>query len=149
MNVSISIKGLEKNRRILGGLVNELDKNQNLLLHQLGEDIVVEAQQNLVGNANINSWELFDSIQILEEGDKYIIVGTNKDYAGFIEYGRGPVRPVTAKVLHWIDKDTGKDVFAMFSKATNPMPFMEPAVISKSANFVDVFAERILRSVEA
>jgi len=149
LNVSISIKGLEKNRRILGGLVNELDKNQNLLLHQLGEDIVVEAQQNLVGNANINSWELFDSIQILEEGDKYIIVGTNKDYAGFIEYGRGPVRPVTAKVLHWIDKDTGKDVFAMFSKATNPMPFMEPAVISKSANFVDVFAERILRSVEA
>lgn len=146
---SVSIKGLEKNRRVLGGIVNELDKNQNLSLHQLGQDIVVEAQQNLVGNANINSWELFDSIKILEEGDKYIIVGTNKDYAGYIEYSRGPVRPIQAKILHWIDKDTGKDVFAMFSKATEPMPFMEPAVISKTQNFVDIFAERILGSVSS
>jgi len=149
LNVSVSIKGLERNRRVLGGMINELEPTQNLLLKQLGNDIVVEAQQNLVGNANINSWELFDSIQVLEEGDNYVVVGTNNEHAVYIEYGRGPVRPVTAKVLHWIDKDTGKDVFAMFSKATEPMPFLEPAVISKTHNFVDIFSERILRKVEA
>ena len=148
MDVKISIKGLERNRRMLHGLVNELHTTQNLLLKQLGQDVVAEAQENLRGNGNINTWELHDSIAVLLAGDSFVIVGTEKDWAGFIEYGRGPVRPVTAKVLHWIDKDTGKDVFSMFAKATEPMPFLEPAVISKTSKFADVYSQRILEKIK-
>ena len=80
---------------------------------------------------------------ILEEGDDYIVVGTLEDYAGYIEYGRGPVRPLKeGGWLHWIDKSSGKDVFAKFANATEPSPFMEPAVTSMTLNFPEIYAEK-------
>ena len=79
---------------------------------------------------------------ILDEGDDYIIVGTREDYAGYIEYGRGPVRPLKEDGwLHWIDKSSGKDIFAKFANATEPMPFMEPAVVGITSDFPQVYIE--------
>ena len=40
-------------------------------------------------------------------------------YARWVIEGRGPVRPKRKKVLHWIDPDTGKDVFR---KSVGPAP---------------------------
>ena len=51
-----------------------------------------------------------------------LTVGVSYDqlpYARWVLEGRGPVRPVRAKVLHWIDPDSGKDVFA---KSVGPAP---------------------------
>lgn len=140
MEIRVSIKGLEKIRKIL---LHEAysDKETNRLFHKLGEDIVAEAKSNLQNNTNINSGTLLSSIRILNEDVKSIEVGTDLFYANYIEYGRGPVRPITAKFLHWVDKETGKDVFAKFANATEPSPFLEPAVISKTKGFVDIYAE--------
>lgn len=40
-----------------------------------------------------------------------IFIGTEIEYAKYVVYGRGEVRPVRAKSLHWTQG--GKDVFAM------------------------------------
>jgi len=45
-------------------------------------------------------------------------------YTGWVIEGRGVVRPVRARCLHWISK-SGEDVFAMRAGPTEPDPFHE------------------------
>lgn len=51
--------------------------------------------------------------------------GTNVVYGPVHEYG-ATIRPVQASMLHWVDKASGADVFAMES-VIPPRPFMGPA----------------------
>lgn len=142
MSISIESKGFENNEQVLKFISENIENHNKEMLIALGETIVAEARSNLQNNTNINSGTLLASIIILEENDDEIIIGTREDYAGYIEYGRGPVRPKDPDGwLHWIDKSTGKDVFAKFAKATEPMPFMEPAVISNALKFPEVYID--------
>lgn len=141
MSIEITSTGFENNEQVLQYIKDNLDAHHKEMLHLLGETIVSEARSNLQNNTNISTGTLHASIMILDEGDDYIVVGTLEDYAGYIEYGRGPVRPLKeGGWLHWIDKTSGKDVFAKFANATEPSPFLEPAVISVTANFPEVYA---------
>lgn len=106
-------------------------------LHEFMLRIVDEARSNLQNHANVVTGNLLSSIKILEEGDLEGKVGTTEEYAVYIEYGRGIVKPVTKKVLHWIDPHTGEDVFAMKAKEFPASPFFEPAVITQSEKFAD------------
>ena len=45
-------------------------------------------------------------------------------YTHWVIDGRGPVLPVRARALHW-KTCSGEDVFAMYSRATEPNPFHE------------------------
>ena len=142
MILSIESQGFEENEDVIKFIKDNIDTHHQEMLHNLGESIVAEAKSNLQNNTNINSGNLLSSIMILEETDNYIIVGTREDYAGYIEYGRGPVRPLKeGGWLHWIDKSSGKDVFAKFANATEPMPFLEPAVISMTQDFPQIYVE--------
>ena len=144
MSVSIETSGMDKARMILDNIEKGIDKKHADILHNLGETIVFEARNNLQNNTNINSGHLLSSIKILKEDETAIWVGTETDYAFYIEYGRGPIRPLKeGGWLHWIDKSTGKDVFAKFANATEPMPFMEPAVVRVSLDFPNLYAEQV------
>ena len=80
--MSVSIKDLERSRRVLGGISKDLDDDVNRLLHQLGIDIVEEAQSNLAQNNYIvTPSPLFDSIRIISETKDSLEVGTDIDYA--------------------------------------------------------------------
>ncbi len=50
-------------------------------------------------------------------------VGTNVPYARAVHDGRREVRPVNARVLHWVAPG-GQSVFAMRSRATSGNPFL-------------------------
>ncbi|UVF62447.1 neck protein [Nitrososphaeria virus YSH_922147] len=140
MEFDFEIKGIKDNDELLNYIKENIDEYSNEMLKLLGESIIAEARSNLQNNTNINSGSLLASIRILDEDDNTIIIGSDLDYAGYIEYGRGPIHPKDPDGwLHWIDKSTGKDVFAKFAKATEPMPFMEPAIISQTSKFPDVF----------
>ncbi len=140
MSISIESKGFENNEQVLKFIKNNINLHHQEMLIALGESIVAEARSNLQNNTNINTGDLLSSIMILEENDNMIIVGTRSEYAGYIEYGRGPVRPLKeGGWLHWIDKTSGKDVFAKFANATDPSPFLEPAVISMTQNFPEIY----------
>ena len=135
--------GFERTEDVLAYIQKNIEVDFMESLHILCETIVVEARSNLQNNTNINSGHLLSSIRILEETDDHIILGTDVEYAAYIEYGRGPVRPLKeGGWLHWIDKSSGKDVFAKFANATEPSPFMEPAVTSMTLNFPEIYAEK-------
>ena len=137
--ISIESEGFERNEEVITFIKDNIDAHNMDMLQILGETIIAEARSNLQNNTNINTGDLLSSIMILEEGDDFIVIGTRSDYAGYIEYGRGTVKPKDPDGwLHWISKD-GKDVFAKFAKATEPSPFMEPAVIQHSQNFPNVY----------
>ena len=143
MEIKMIDKGFDKNYLLLNYIKTNLKTINMDMLHELGESIVAEARSNLQNNTNIDSGRLLSSIMILEETGDMIVIGTNSDYASYIEYGRGPVRPLKeGGWLHWIDKTSGKDVFAKFANATEPSPFLEPAVISVTANFPEVYAKQ-------
>ena len=140
MTITIETKGFEDNRMLLENLSN-IDLME--LLRATAEAIISEAKSNLQNNTNIDSGTLLASISILEESDNSITIGSNEPYAGYIEYGRGPVRPLKeGGWLHWIDKTTGKDVFAKFANATEPSPFLEPAVIIHTDMFPDLYIQQ-------
>jgi len=50
------------------------------------------------------------------------------DYSGIVHAGRGEVRPVNARVLHWFDHLTGKDVYSMRSGPVAPNPYIVRAL---------------------
>jgi hypothetical protein len=143
MSVNIRTRGVKASQRYLSDLIRTTDDSLNDALQKVGDSIVAEARSNLQNNTNINSGTLLSSIRILDEGKNFIVIGTDLDYAEYIEYGRGPVIPINGEWLHWIDKQTGKDVFAKFAKAVEPMPFLEPAVISNTSKFQDIVAENV------
>jgi hypothetical protein len=112
---------------------------------ELLEAIVAEARSNLQNSPSVITGDLNASIQVLSydasklEGE----VGTELFYAVWVEYGRPEIYPVVAKVLHWIDPDTGEDRFSHYSPPTDGQPFLEPAVIVKTAEYADIVAYRI------
>ena len=140
MSISIESRGFENNEQVIKHIQDNIDSHNQEMLIALGELIVTEARSNLQNNTNIDSGDLLSSIMILEENDNEIIIGTRNEYASYIEYGRGPVRPLKeGGWLHWVDKSSGKDVFAKFANATEPSPFMEPAVIQHTHDFPNIY----------
>lgn len=98
-------------------------------LQKIVELIIIEAKSNLQNNRALVTGDLMNSLKVFEEGKYTIEFGSDKDYAYWVEYGRGPVFPVNKKVLHWIDPETGKDVFARYSGPTQGIHFMESAIL--------------------
>lgn len=112
-------------------------------LERLLAEVVAEARSNLQNNRSVVSADLNASIQILDINHHEGTVGTELYYAIYIEIGRGWVLPVTAKALHWINPDTGLDVFSLSSAPTEPKPFFYPAVITKSAGFAEQVHQKL------
>jgi len=142
MSVELKTKGHKASMRYLSDLITSMDEDLDSALDQLANEIISEARSNLQNDTHVYTGELNASIKVLDKGSHYVIVGSELPYAGYIEYGRGPVRPINAEYLHYFTKD-GKEIFSKFSKATEPSPFLEPAVISKSNKFQDVVVEQL------
>ena len=124
--MNITVDGLRKSFALAELDIEKLAHDELL---KIADKIVDEARNNLQNNTNIDSGTLLSSIRVLFDDGKDIYVGSDVPYAGHIEFGRGPVFPSDPDgFLHWIDKDTGKDVFAKSAKATEPSPFLAPAV---------------------
>jgi len=146
MSVQITTRGHKASMEYLSSLITSMDDDLDSALLKLANDIISEARSNLQNETHVYTGELNASIGVLEQAKHSITIGTTLPYAWYIEYGRGPVRPVNAKFLHYFTKD-GKEIFSKFSKATEPSPFLEPAVISKSSKFQDVVVKQLFRPV--
>lgn len=139
--MDVEVEGYDEAANFYRSLTATMKERFGTYLEKLADDVIYEAKSNLQNHGNISTGDLLSSIRILENIDgTNILVGSDLPYAGYIEYGRGPVDSKD-KVLHWKDKATGKDVFSRHSNAVEPMPFLEPAVIVKSKKFPEVFVE--------
>jgi len=66
-------------------------------------------------------------------------------YARIHEFG-GTIVPKRAKMLHWVDKTTGKDVFAM--RAVIPArPYMRPAIDENKKEIFDAMITQISKEL--
>ena len=143
MEINITAKGLIESQRMLNHVSQTHDQVLNELLKKLGEEIIMEARNNLALKNHIDSGGLMGSIQILKEGDKEILVGSDAPHASYIEFGRGPIRPINAIVLRFFDKNTGKIVFTKYVGPTEPSPFLQPAVETTTNKFRDVYVQKM------
>jgi hypothetical protein len=81
----------------------------------------------------VRTGRLRSSIQITEPAhpvgayDVAGEVGTNVEYAWWVHEGRGPVRPITARVLHWVSP-SGEDVFRPYAGPAKGQPFLDQAL---------------------
>jgi len=139
----IEAKGYEESRKKINifnsGIIVEIQS----VLELIANNVINDARFILAKNQNIDTGGLLGSIRIFDSGSDYIIVGTDAPHAGYIEFGRGPVRPVRAKVLRYFDKKTGKLVFTKYVGPTEPMPFLQPAVEKWARLFDGIMAERV------
>lgn len=145
MEIRMTAKDAEKTSRLLSGVKKTLDQTIEEIMDSIDDQIIFEAKNNIQQNQNINSGTLLTSIQVLEKdtAKHSHTIGSDLDYAHYVEYGRGPIVASEGKTLHWIDKTTGKDVFAKRAKATEPQPFLGPAVTIVTKKIKDLSVEKI------
>jgi len=107
-------------------------------LRSIGFQIEREAK----GNAPVDTGRLRASIttKLTERnGIPMVKVGTNVEYAPYVEFGTQPhvITPDTKEALQWTDPETGEPVFA--KKVEHPgieaQPFLLPAVDTVRARY--------------
>lgn len=126
-------KGLEEGSKVGAKTIAETDKS----LQELA--IATNATFTTAENGG-----LLRSIEIEDESDTSYVIGTNiaHFYPLCVEFGRGEVRPVRAKILHWFTL-SGNEVFSMYSSPAPPRPFVKPAYEETTNRAVDIVKEAI------
>jgi hypothetical protein len=69
------------------------------------------------------SWQV-----IAANRDDYYITNTNEPVISFLTEGTAPHGPVFAQALHWVDPDTGEDIFAKWVRGIMPTPIEDMAM---------------------
>lgn len=141
MSYDVEAVGYEETINFGNRLTSNMKDRTGTYLQEAADKVVNVARNNLQNNTNISRGDLLSDIRVLEisKDGSEVTVGTTLFYSVYIEYGRGPVRPLKpGGVLHWVDKDTGEDVFAKFARETEPSPFMEPAVIEVMSDYPEI-----------
>ena len=106
---------------------------------------VKSLQELAIGvNATIFSGDLLNSIEIEEESETSYLIGTTIShfYPLCVEKGRGEVRPIRAKALHWFTL-SGTEIFSQYSSPAPPRPFVKPAFEETSNQAIDIVKEAI------
>lgn len=116
------------------GLHNAVD----LAMQECGEAIVMEESRNTKG-------QLSKSFFTYKNGQSQII-DSSKDYAQYVEYGRGPVRAINAKALRFMINGQ-----VIFRKSVGPMraqPFVQRSLKSASNRFTQIFDNQITKLIK-
>lgn len=128
MDIDYSWQGLDE-------VIANIDKRISVVQFEvddwkkLGDFLVAYLKSEAQNEGLVVTGQYLAGFKIFEIGEDYISIGNDSDHAKIVEYGRGPVRPVNAKILHWIDPDTGEDVFSMYSGPVEPTHFIEKTII--------------------
>lgn len=95
-------------------------------------------------NATIFYGDLLNSIEIEEESETSYLIGTTIKhfYPLCIENGRGEVRPIRAKALHWFTL-SGIEIFSQYSSPAPPRPFVKPAFEQTQSRAIDIIKTEI------
>lgn len=115
----------------------------------LNAGLLVErnAKENIRNNRNVNHGTLRRSVACNKVDDFSVVIGTNIEYASFIEYGTRAheIRPINGKALKWKGPN-GKYMFAKKVKhpGTKANPFLVPA-FEDGIEYLDDKLEKILK----
>lgn len=117
----------------LDNLISDLPKAIDDALWECGELIAAEESKRTKG-------KLSQSFYTYRDGDTQI-VDNSKEYAQYVEYGRGPVRAINAKALRFVI-----DGQVFFRKSVGPMkaqPFVNASIKAASSKFQSIYEKHI------
>jgi len=142
LNLPRELKGLEADINALGvDLADALVDFRDLSVEDLSETSK-SYQKNAIMDLNaIQSKNLLQSISVMDKDTGFARVGTNVEYAQYVNEGRGPVVPIHAKALHYFHN--GMEIFSKRSGPADPKPYFENAS-NKFEVYVDKFSDTYL-----
>lgn len=131
-------KGIEDGSKLGARKIAETDKSL--------QELAIATNGTFTTSSNGG---LLRSIEIEEESDTSYVIGTNIThfYPLCVEKGRGEVRPIRAKVLHWFTL-SGVEIFSKYSSPAPPRPFVKPAFEETSNRAIDIVKEEIFNATQ-
>lgn len=121
-------EGLEEAENMIDEVINiyefEIDDWE-----KLGNFLVNYIKSEIQNEGHVVTGELLASVQILEIGDNYVIIGSDVLQARILEYGR-PAIVKTDGVLAWQDPHTGETVFSHRSGPVAATHIFERSIIN-------------------
>lgn len=117
-------------------------------LHEIGNTIVAELRSEIQNRGDVVTGNLLSSVQVFEETPTSVTLGSDASYAPIYEFGRGPVTPKNAKVLHWIDPHTGEDVFSKYSGPVDGTGVFQSTILKVLPREIERIAMEKARELE-
>lgn len=116
----------------LAGIIREFCARTGATARARAQQIINEEMNDRSGKLRTRT-----SFEVRSDGNAVWLEFYNDagPYAGYHEYGTGiygprktPIKPKTAKLLSWIDPDTGQRIFAKQVRGVPPKRFMHRAI---------------------
>lgn len=131
----VTIKGLSETVKKLRDLGQNVDKIADNSLRKSARDIKREVEDRIEAVGAVDTGRLRNSITIKKLGQCQYAVGTDVEYAPYVEFGTGSMGdPAVAHNVSDMcvrkDKKTGKGKIVHFSPHP-PRPYMRPAFNAK------------------
>ena len=127
-------------------LIGKLNKLSNQQMDQALNKACILVENQAKENCPVDTGELRMSITHYVEGQTGI-VGTNKHYAPYVEYGTGLfAREGNGRQTPWSYQDAKGEWHS--TKGQKPQPFLEPALLDNEQNIVKIFKEAIKEGVK-
>lgn len=125
-------------------IAGKIEEGSTDAVDNLSAFVQMEQWNSISDGDHIDTGALLSSITIDNQGLSARIGSNLSDsYApNVIEYGRGEVRPVQARCLHYWTK-YGEEVFSMYSAPFPADPYVAPSVESAKDKAKEVFIESI------
>lgn len=133
------ILGLDK-------LVNKLDKLSDIDIEDTLNKACILVENDAKINCPVDSGQLRASITH-EVRDKTGIVGTNVEYAPYVEYGTGIyAKDGNGRQDRWSYQDAEGAWHSTVGQ--QPQPFLEPALLTNEDEIINLFEDKIKQEVE-
>ena len=127
-------------------LICKLNKLSNQQMDQALNKACILVENQAKENCPVDTGELRMSITHYVEGDTGV-VGTNKQYAPYVEYGTGLfAREGNGRQTPWSYQDAKGEWHS--TKGQKPQPFLEPALLDNEKNIIKIFDEAIKEGVK-
>ena len=127
-------------------LISKLNKLSDQQMEQALNKACILVENQAKENCPVDTGELRMSITHYVEGDTGV-VGTNKQYAPYVEYGTGLfAKEGNGRQTPWSYQDAKGEWHT--TKGQKPQPFLEPALLDKQKAIIKIFDEAIKEGVK-
>lgn len=127
-------------------LISKLNKLSDQQMGQALNKACILVENQAKENCPVDTGELRMSITHYVEGDTGV-VGTNKQYAPYVEYGTGLFAVEgNGRQTPWSYQDAKGEWHT--TKGQKPQPFLEPALLNNKKNIIKIFDEAIKEGVK-
>lgn len=105
-----------------------MDESKQQALYEVGQLVADTAKLNLTANGNVDTGMLRDSIRWWFEDDNTVVIGSNLEYAPYVEMGTGlfAVNGDGRKNVPWKYQDSNGEWHT--TSGMQPHPYLQPAL---------------------